>query len=160
MNNQFSRHAIVFVLGLAIGSIGAFTLGNRKARAFYVAMEQRVPQGYLVAESKSTAKGTIIMDLAGSYGTNLGDSLRHYFGGVEAEFIGSVFFSYPSANMPGLGDVFLIRMEFPNGKVQEFVVGNGKFGTILETNEMILSYCQKTPGVMHTTNPPTQPLPA
>ncbi|WLT32748.1 hypothetical protein [Geothrix sp. PMB-07] len=142
MNIQFAKYAVVLVLGIAIGSIGIFTSGNRKARAFYVQAEHHVPQGYIVAESKSSPKSTVTIDLAGSHASNPGETLRYYFGGSSAAFSGSIFFSYPTSNMPGLGDVFLLNIETPTGKVQSFVVANGGYGTILESSEMVLSYCK------------------
>jgi hypothetical protein len=142
MSIQLGKYAVVLALGIAIGGMTTFTLGSHNARAFYAEAQHRVPRGYLVAESKLASGSTVTIDLAGSYGTNSGDTLHHYFGGTSAAFCGSIFFSYPSSNMPGVGDVFLLKVETPNGKIQSFVVVNGGYGTIFESNEMVLSYFQ------------------
>ncbi len=142
MGSQPVRLAISLFMGAALGSTVTFFYSHRNARSLQALALSKAPRGFLVAESKLPGKQTLTIDLAHSFGTNPGDPLRYYSGSAYAAPIGSLSFSYPTMNAPGMGDIILFRLLTADGATRNFVVTNGAFGVVFESNDLLVSYAQ------------------
>jgi hypothetical protein len=140
MGNQPFRIAIALCAGLALGSAVTYFTAHRSARVLQAAALDRAPRGFLVLEPKAPGQVTVTLDLAGSVGRNPGDPLRYYAGSATTATAGSIGFSYPPLNSPGLGDVILVRLLTDNFATRTFYVNNGAFGVLFENPELRLTY--------------------
>jgi len=143
MASQPTRMAISLLAGVLIGSVASYFASHRNARSLQAMALNRAPVGVLVAASKTSPNFTVKLDLAHSFGVNPGDPLRNYSGNVYGPSIGSVSFSYPTLNMPGMGDVIFVRYVSTDGAIRNFILANGAFGVVLESNEVSIAYRQK-----------------
>jgi len=131
---------VALAVGIAIGFITTSKHPSPRALQLQAEAVNRAPRGFLVAESKAQGNMKFSVDLRSSFGANPGDPIKIYADSISAPIIGNITYSYPILETPRFGDIIIVRLELSDGSNNTYILRNGKYQVILETDKYIVSY--------------------